>query len=59
MLAGFFGLGVLLEVRYDIALWFLGTGLVYSFSGVLELLAQGGLFRHRVAGHGIDLDDEL
>ncbi len=60
MLAGFFGLGVMMEVRYDIALWFFGSGLVYSLSGVVELLAQGGLFRHRVVGHGItlDLDDD-
>jgi len=60
MLAAFFGLGILLEVRYDIALWFLGSGLVYAFSGVLELLSRSGLSRHRAAGHGItvDFDDD-
>ncbi len=58
MLAAFFGLGILLEVRYDIALWFLGSGLVYSFSGVAELLSRAGLFHPRAAGHGITVDFE-
>jgi CDP-diacylglycerol--serine O-phosphatidyltransferase len=56
----FLAVGIILGIRFDIALWFFGSAIVYAFSGPMEQLARVMVGRRRVAGHGftLDLDDD-